>query len=211
MIPNATSSEKSIKVLLVGNSSVGKTSIMLRYLDDFFVENFLPTVGIDFKTKTVGYNGENIKVNLWDTAGQEKFRTLTTGYYKGANAVIFVYDVTERESFFQLRDWILETKKHVGNEFAGIIVGNKVDLDYKRVVKTDELIYLAEDVVMPIFEVSAKDGTNIEELFQTVVDLVMTELDKAPRESPKQGYSLNSEIRKPKKKTTLKQKFKKCC
>ena len=204
MKSESSASEKSIKVLLVGNSSVGKTSIMLRYLDDFFVENFLPTVGIDFKTKTVGYNGENVKVNLWDTAGQEKFRTLTTGYYKGANAVIFVYDVTERESFFQLRDWILETKKHVGNDFVGIIVGNKVDLDYKRVV-----IYLAEDVMMPIFEVSAKDGTNIEELFQTVVDLVMTELDKNLKES--HGYTLDPEMKKPKKKTTLKQKFKKCC
>ena len=115
--------ERSIKVLLVGDSSVGKTSIMLRYLDDFFVENFLPTVGIDFKTKVVGYNGINVKVNLWDTAGQEKFRTLTTGYYKGANAVIFVYDITERDSFFQLRDWINETKKHVGNQFIGLIVG----------------------------------------------------------------------------------------
>ena len=202
--------EKTIKVLLVGNSSVGKTSIMLRYLDDFFVENFLPTVGIDFKTKMVGHNGKNIKVNLWDTAGQEKFRTLTTSYYKGANAVIFVFDITERESFFQLRDWIMETKKHVGNDFMGIIVGNKLDLDYKRVVKTDELLYLAEDVQMPVFEVSAKDGTNISEVFETLVDLVITQNIKTNPMNSAVNLE-DSRYSAKKKKTKLKDKFKRCC
>lgn len=206
---NPITADKSIKVLLVGNSSVGKTSIMLRYLDDFFVENFLPTVGIDFKTKLIGYNGYSIKVNLWDTAGQEKFRTLTTGYYKGAQAVIFVFDITERESFFQLRDWIMETKKHVGNDFVGVIVGNKLDLDYKRVVKTDELLYLAEDVQMPVFEVSAKEGTNIAEVFETLVELVISETDKAPYETS--GVNLEDPRRKNKKKLSLKNKFKRCC
>lgn len=203
------SSEHSVKVLLVGNSSVGKTSIMLRYLDNFFVENFLPTVGIDFKTKLVGHNGKNIKVNLWDTAGQEKFRTLTTSYYKGANAVLFVFDITERDSFFQLKEWMMETKKHVGNDFVGIIVGNKLDLDFKRVVKTDELLYLAEDVQMPAFEVSAKSGANINELFETLVDLVMTEQMKEPHLSS--AINLEDKSRKSKNKTPLKKKFKKCC
>lgn len=202
-------SEKSLKVLMVGNSAVGKTSIMIRFLDDFYVENFLPTVGIDFKTKVIGYNGQNIKLNLWDTAGQEKFRTLTTSYYKGANAVVFVYDITDRDSFFQLRDWIMETTRHVGNDYIGVIAGNKVDLDAERVVKTDELIHLAEELEMPIFEVSAKDGTNIPEMFNTVVDLVMTEEMK--KSTLSEGYDLNMDPNKGKSKKKLKDKFKKCC
>ena len=206
---DAIGSEHSIKVLLVGNSSVGKTSIMLRYLDNFFVENFLPTVGIDFKTKMIGHNGRNIKVNLWDTAGQEKFRTLTTSYYKGANAVLFVFDITERDSFFQLKEWMTETKKHVGNDFVGIVVGNKLDMDFKRVVKTDELLYLAEDVQMPAFEVSAKTGSNINELFETLVDLVMTEQLKEPEMSS--AINLEDKSKSGKKRVPLKKKFKKCC
>jgi Ras-related protein Rab-1A len=200
-------SDKSVKVLMVGNSAVGKTSIMVRYLDDFYVENFLPTVGIDFKTKVVGYSGQNLKLNLWDTAGQEKFRTLTTSYYKGANAVIFVYDITDRSSFSQLRDWILETKKYVGNDYIGIITGNKLDLEEKRVVQTNELLLLAEDLEMPIFEVSAKTGDNINEMFETVVDLIMTEEMK--RSSLSEGYDLNLDNGNKKKKS--KDKFKKCC
>ena len=196
-----------MKILMVGNSAVGKTSIMIRFLDDFYVENFLPTVGIDFRTKVVGYNGQNIKLHLWDTAGQEKFRTLTTSYYKGANAVIFTYDITDRDSFFQLREWILETKKHVGNDFVGIIAGNKLDLEVNRIVKTDELLYLGEDVEMPIFEVSAKSGDNIQEMFNTILDLVMTEEMKMSTLS-EGGYDLNLERRKKKK---LKDRFKKCC
>jgi len=100
------------KLLLIGNSSVGKSCILLRFSDNIFNDNFLPTIGVDFKIRTFDLQSKTIKMQIWDTAGQERFKTITSSYYRGAHGVILVYDITDRQSFKDLENWLLETEKH---------------------------------------------------------------------------------------------------
>ena len=94
------------KILLVGNSAVGKSSMLMRFADDIFTDNFLPTIGVDFKIRTIEAAGSIVKLQMWDTAGQEKFKTITSAYYKGAHGILMVYDITDRRSFVDLQNWL---------------------------------------------------------------------------------------------------------
>ncbi|XP_034513697.1 ras-related protein Rab-3D isoform X2 [Ailuropoda melanoleuca] len=139
------------KLLLIGNSSVGKTSFLFRYADDSFTPAFVSTVGIDFKVKTVYRHDKRIKLQIWDTAGQERYRTITTAYYRGAMGFLLMYDVANQESFTAVQDWATQIKTYSWDNAQVILVGNKCDLEDERVVPTEDGRRLADDLVVSDF------------------------------------------------------------
>ena len=167
------------KILLIGNSAVGKSSLLMRFADDIFTDNFLPTIGVDFKIRTIETAGSIVKLQMWDTAGQEKFKTITSAYYKGAHGVIMVYDITDRKSFTDLQNWLSEVDKYSREDVVKILVGNKKDLESNREVSIEEANRFAESLGMKYLETSAKDGINIEETFTNLVVKMKQSMPKA--------------------------------
>ena len=166
------------KLLLIGNSSVGKSCILLRFSDNIFNDNFLPTIGVDFKIRTFDLQSKTIKMQIWDTAGQERFKTITSSYYRGAHGVILVYDITDRQSFKDLDNWLLETEKHASEDIVKILVGNKNDLESSRVVTYNEGKNYAVNNGMEFIETSAKGNINIEEAFFTIARKIKEKVQK---------------------------------
>ncbi|XP_054410835.1 ras-related protein Rab-3B isoform X2 [Pongo abelii] len=138
------------KLLIIGNSSVGKTSFLFRYADDTFTPAFVSTVGIDFKVKTVYRHEKRVKLQIWDTAGQERYRTITTAYYRGAMGFILMYDITNEESFNAVQDWATQIKTYSWDNAQVILVGNKCDMEEERVVPTEKGRLLAEQLDLEI-------------------------------------------------------------
>ena len=120
------------KLLLIGNSSVGKSSLLFRFVENVWDDSFVPTIGVDFKLKTLEVNGKKVKLQIWDTAGQERFKNITASYYRGGNGVLVVYDITERESFDNLTSWLIEIEKNANKNVYKLLIGNKCDLEDKR-------------------------------------------------------------------------------
>uniref|UniRef100_G1PVK7 small monomeric GTPase n=1 Tax=Myotis lucifugus TaxID=59463 RepID=G1PVK7_MYOLU len=147
------------KLLIIGNSSVGKTSFLFRYADDTFTPAFVSTVGIDFKVKTVYRNEKRVKLQIWDTAGQERYRTITTAYYRGAMGFILMYDITNEESFNAVQDWATQIKTYSWDNAQVILVGNKCDMEEERVVPAEKGRLLAEQLVgLNFYEESEKES-----------------------------------------------------
>ena len=162
------------KLLLIGDSGVGKTCILFRFSDDAFNTTFISTIGIDFKIKTIELRGKKIKLQIWDTAGQEKFRTIGTAYYRNTHGVILVYDVTSKESFLSMERWLQEIKKNCGNTtYKIVLVGNKDDNPNLKKISTDEASEFAKQMGIPLFETSAKENINIEELFYAIAKMMV--------------------------------------
>ena len=157
-----------LKILIIGDSQVGKTSLLLKYVDNIFPEEHIGTIGVEYKDKYVTRGKFNIRLSIWDTAGQERFRSITKNIFRNANGVLFVYDVTVKKSFESIREWIKDTQK-IDKDIKGIILGNKIDLDNK-VVEKDYLEDLGTKFKMPVLEVSAKDNINVAEGFNLIVD-----------------------------------------
>jgi len=156
------------KLLLIGDTSVGKSSLLLRFTEDTFNSTFISTIGIDFKVKTVDIDGERVKLQVWDTAGQERFRTITTAYYRTAQGIILTYDVTNPDSFANLKMWAKAIDQHAAKNVYRILVGNKCDLVDKRQISIEKGRELANEFGIPFFETSAKDATSVEEAFLTL-------------------------------------------
>ena len=167
-------SEITFKILLLGDSSVGKTCFLKRYTDNTFQDAYLSTIGFDFKFKTVTLkSGKKVKVQLWDTAGQERFRTIAKSYYKGAHGIILIYDVTNRKTFENIRKWLNQIKEETSNKISIILVANKIDCDADlRVVSKEEGEDLAKNAGLPIYEASAKQSINVNESFQFLIEQV---------------------------------------
>ena len=161
--------DKLFKILLIGNSGVGKSSILLKFADSSFSESYIQTIGVDFKTKTIEHEGKNYKLQVWDTAGQERFKSIMNAYYRGANAVIIVYDVTDKESFEGLNKHYDEASQNSSEKCVKIVVGNKTDIEDFRQVKYEDAKEWADSKNLLFLEASAKVGGNIEEIFLTVV------------------------------------------
>merc|ERR1719203_1151386 len=146
------------KILMIGDAGVGKSSMLLRFTDDSFDDHIQSTIGVDFKVKHMDVNDKRVKLTIWDTAGQERFRTLTSSYYRGAQGVVMVYDVTRRESFENLEQWLKEVKVYCPNNGEGVVkllVGNKIDLE-GRTISRAEAEDWARSQGMLFLEASAK-------------------------------------------------------
>ena len=131
--------EYLFKILLVGNSNVGKSSLFLRFVDEIWKENFVPTIGVDFKIKSIKIDNKTIKLQIWDTAGQERFKSILSSYYKGANGILLLYDITNINSFKSLSNWLIDIEKNSSKNVKKILIGNKCDLEGKREVSNDSL------------------------------------------------------------------------
>ncbi|EWM27640.1 rab gtpase [Nannochloropsis gaditana] len=175
--------DMQIKLLMIGDSGVGKTCLLLRYANDSFSPTFITTIGIDFKIKNLELDGRRIKLQIWDTAGQERFRTITTSYFRGAQGILLVYDVTDRRSFESIRNWVGQIQQHADVHVNKILIGNKCDMTPQRVVSTEEGQSLANDFGIQFFETSAKNDINVEKSFVTIAREVKNRMlvDGGPR------------------------------
>ena len=160
-----------LKLLLLGDSSVGKTSILLKYISNKFDDSSISTVGVDYMDKIIDYNKFKIKLQIWDTSGEEKFRTITKNFYRNADGLLVVFDLTKKESYDHIRIWINEAKEN-NDKLKTILIGNKLDLKDERIVAIDVAKQFAEKNNLKYIETSAKDGTNINESFQAIIDLL---------------------------------------
>jgi len=156
------------KLLLIGDSGVGKSCLLLRFADDTYTESYISTIGVDFKIRTIQLEGKVIKLQIWDTAGQERFRTITSSYYRGAHGIIVVYDVTDQVSFNNVKQWMQEIQRYACDSVCRLLVGNKSDLIEKKMVDTNTAKDYAESMGVPFLETSAKNATNVEQAFMTM-------------------------------------------
>ncbi|KAL8449743.1 hypothetical protein Emag_003552 [Eimeria magna] len=164
----AVSSDYLFKLVLIGDSGVGKSCLLLRFSDDTFTDSYITTIGVDFRFRTVDIDGKAVKLQIWDTAGQERFRTITSAYYRGADGIVLVYDVTEAESFAHVDEWLAEVNRYATENTVKILVGNKSEKDRDRVVATEDARRKAEDLGISFIETSAKESINVDLAFTTV-------------------------------------------
>ena len=172
------STDFAFKILLLGDSSVGKTCFIKRYTDNTFQDAYLSTIGFDFKFKFITLdNGKTVKVQLWDTAGQERFRTIAKSYYKGAHGIVLIYDVTNRKTFDNIRKWLNQINNEASNKISIILVANKIDCE-ERQVSAEEGESLAKANNLPIFEASAKESINVEESFKFLIEKINEHIEE---------------------------------
>ena len=185
------------KILILGESQVGKTSLLLRYTDDIFRENMLPTFGLDVRYKYVQKDNIYIRLDLWDTAGQEKFRSITPNYYKGSHGILLVYDITNESSFFRLKNWMEDINDKSKSKIKVVIVGNKLDLEEKREITKKSLKSFADEYEVPYFETSALTGKGVEESFDKLIEILLkkNEINESiDEESDSKRNSINLQI-----------------
>lgn len=168
--------DMQIKLLMIGDSGVGKTCLLLRYANDHFSQTFITTIGIDFKIKNIDLDQKRIKLQIWDTAGQERFRTITTSYFRGAQGILLVYDVTDKKSFQSIRNWVGQIQQYADVHVNKILIGNKCDIADERVVSTEDGAQLAAEYGIQFFETSAKNDINVEKGFITIAREVKNRL-----------------------------------
>lgn len=154
------------KILVVGDSGVGKSCLLLRFVDDTFSESFISTIGVDFKIFTIDIDGKSCKLQIWDTAGQERFRTITTNYYRGAHGIVMVYDVTDMSTFTSIKQWNDEIDIKAQPFVNKLLIGNKCDLPSR--VDVDAVKEYAASLNVPFLQTSARDATNVHEAFQVL-------------------------------------------
>jgi len=171
------------KLLLIGDSGVGKSCLLLRFADDTYTETYISTIGVDFKIRTIDVDGKLIKLQIWDTAGQERFRTITSSYYRGAHGIIVVYDVTDDESFTAVARWMTEIERFAGERVNKMLVGNKSDLESKRLVQYVQAKEFADNHDIPFFETSAKNNENVEEAFINLTKEIKRRMGQEPSAS----------------------------
>eukprot|EP00927_Polykrikos_kofoidii_P024152 TRINITY_DN2201_c1_g3_i1.p1 TRINITY_DN2201_c1_g3~~TRINITY_DN2201_c1_g3_i1.p1 ORF type:complete len:215 (-),score=35.38 TRINITY_DN2201_c1_g3_i1:89-703(-) len=169
------------KLLLIGDSGVGKSCLLLRFADDTYTESYISTIGVDFKIRTLDQDGKTIKLQIWDTAGQERFRTITSSYYRGVHGIIVVYDVTDKESFTNVKHWLQEIEKYAADGVNKLLVGNKCDLSSKKVVSYDEAKEFAEPLNIQFMETSAKNAHNVEQAFQAMAKDIQARVASQPQ------------------------------
>lgn len=174
---NVLDYDEKVQFIIVGDTSVGKTSILRKYNEGTFQSNYLATVGVDFFTKDIEIGKKIVRLKVWDTAGQERFKSLTNSYIKNAHGIILVYDVSNKDTFNSLKDWINSITEQVGNNNSVkyIILGNKIDLN--REVSKETAKKFASENNINYFETSAKDGTNLKEAFMNLIMQTLQHVD----------------------------------
>lgn len=161
------------KLLMIGDSGVGKSSLMNRFSDNLFNETYINTIGVDFKIRTIELNGKVVKLQIWDTAGQERFRTIVSSYYRGAHGIMIVFDITDRDSFANVNMWIEEIKKYTTSHVKNILIGNKTDFENERQVNYADAKEYSDNNNMIYIETSAKTALNVEKSFFELTSLLI--------------------------------------
>ena len=183
------------KILLLGDSSVGKSCLLKRYTDNTFLDIHISTIGLDYKLKEVKLkDGKTVKVQIWDTAGQDRFRAITKNYYKGAQGIALIYDITNQITFENVRKWIDQIKEEVSEKVPIILVGNKIDIVEKRVIKKEDGESMAKEYGLLFSECSAKTGENIDSTFNQLVEKTVENYSKVKAK----GETLNNKKNKKK-------------
>jgi len=172
------------KAIIIGDSSVGKSSLLYRYTDSDWNPHYIATIGVDFKVLTFERDGKVIKLQLWDTAGQDRFKTITHTYYRGTHGVMLVFDVTNRESFDHVLQWLEEFHQFGGQGIPMVLVGNKADLKEKVVVSFDEATALAEQMGCHYVQTSAKSNQSVDDAFKQLTELCVAQRMKQLRTAP---------------------------
>ncbi|KAG0093945.1 GTP-binding protein of the rab [Podila epicladia] len=152
------------KLLLIGDSGVGKSCLLLRFADDTYTESYISTIGVDFKIRTIELEGKTVKLQIWDTAGQERFRTITSSYYRGAHGIIVVYDVTDQDTFANVKQWLAEIDRYASEG---------------KVVEYTAAKEFADQLTIPFLETSAKSATNVEQAFMTMAKQIKDRMGAA--------------------------------
>ena len=184
------------KLLIVGDAAVGKSSLLIRYVEDSYNEAYLSTIGVDFKINTVTIDDKIVKLQIWDTAGQERFRTITSSYYRGANTVIIAFDISRRETFDNVSIWMKEVEMYGNKDTKMVLVGTKCDLEDIRVVDTTEAEEFAVLHDMDYFEVSSKNPLkgDIDKIFHTIAkNLIQEKLTNLDKDNDKVVSLVNSD------------------
>ena len=161
-----------LKILILGDSSVGKTTLLLKYVDGYFPTIYVATIGVEFKVKKINVNGIDLNLQIWDTAGQERFRGVTRNFMKGADGIIYAYDITKKSSFDSLKNWIIQSEESTVG-FKKIIIGNKTDLESERVVSKEAFQKFCQNKNIQGMEVSAKNGNNVDKCFELIAKLII--------------------------------------
>ena len=199
----------TLKFIVIGNAAVGKSNISFRFINGTFCEKYLATIGLDFAFKTLNIDNKTYRIQIWDTAGQECFKSISRGYYKSSVCALIVYDITSRDSFNSVNQWIEECKTHSPKTITLVLVGNKSDLEKKRKVETQEGEDLAEKNNMLFYETSALSGENINKLFNDAVKEIISKINKNYYDLNDNNTGIIVGIRKNNKNETSKKK--KCC
>jgi len=194
-----------IKLMTLGNSKVGKTSFIMKYTENKFQEKYLSTIGLDFKAKNVSINGKKYRLFFYDTAGQERYKSISLNIIKDAQGIILMYDVTDKTSFESIAEWINNVKDAKGSNFPMVLVGNKIDLNDIRIVSEKEGKELAEENELDFFETSNKDGTNLEKATFALVNKILKKQEE--EENIENSYNVSEKLTKNKSK----EKSKRCC
>ena len=188
--------EAKYKILILGDTQVGKSCFLTRYADNSFQDEYLSTIGMDYKIKNYqAEDGSTIKLYIWDTAGQDRFRSITRNYYKGADGIILIYDITKKDTFENVRNWINNIKDEAPDRVVLILVGNKVDDERNRVVPKSEGEEIAKEFNLPFFECSAKSDINVTPVFDTLIKRII-EVNPKNREGQKLNQNKKAEKKK---------------
>ena len=204
---NENENEERINIMTLGNTEVGKSCFILRFTDNIFQEIYLATVGIDFKIKTETINNKQYKLFLYDTTGQEKYKSIALNIIKNAQGIILMYDITDRKSFESIPDWIKSVKDAKGSNFPMILLGNKLDKEDVRVIKEKEGKELADEYKIKFFETSNKTGINIQEAGMALVNEIL----KINNLENRENLMSNNNTRLSIKNTIVKKDSKRCC
>jgi Ras-related protein Rab-1A len=164
------------KVIIVGEAGVGKSCLLRRYADQSFTENYINTIGVDFKVRTLDVNGRTVKLNIWDSAGQERFRTIVNTYYRGAHGICVVYDITDTESFEKVGDWLHDVGELAEPSAKKLIIGSKLDLEGKRTVPLETVEKYAESLGIQHIETSSKNGQNVNHVFSEMTKMLLLDV-----------------------------------